>query len=128
MGNKIPYWGRFLLFMELPWSFCPHLDNKWDITCKILNITVKLARPYYTSTYFSHIKALLSNYIRFINTYIRSKPAFWRSDQFIHFDHILVGRLSTYLGHYCISITIIMTCYIKIKFYLSIYEHMICWI
>ena len=32
-------------------------------------------------------------------------------------------RISYYLGHYGISITTIMTCYVKIKCYLSIYEH-----
>ena len=86
MGHTIPYWGRFLLFMELPRSFCPHLDDKWDQTCKIIKFTLKLARPYYTSPHFLHIKALLSNYIRFINTYIMSKLVFWRPNQFTYFQ------------------------------------------
>ena len=64
MGHTIPYLGlgKFVLFIELPRSFYPHLDDKWDQTCKIIKFTVKLARPYYTSPYFLHIKALLSKY------------------------------------------------------------------
>ena len=50
-----------------------------------MEFIVKLVKPYFTSPYFSPIKALLSNYIIFINTYIRSKTVFWRINQFIHF-------------------------------------------
>ena len=32
-------------------------------------------------------------------------------------------RISYYLGHYGISLPTIMVCYVKIKCYLSIYEH-----
>ena len=108
MGHTIHYWGRFVLFMDLSRSFYPHLDDTWDQTCKIIKFTVKLARPYYTSPYFF---AYQSPFIKLYKIHKHLyKVKHGLSEDLINlytFNHILVRRISNYLGHYGISITTI---------------------